>query len=271
MNFYLKCWIPSLSSYSEISELNIGQFTVLAKYMLNNDDTGINKTFENIIENNLQNKIIYPTLTKFDKWFIILFLRAVSISPTLFLQTKKKDNTECNIEAGLLDILTKLSEITIYPIPDLVIEDIKFKFLLGNSLYSPEYPVNLINELVLEGLLVSANNYKETILSQKNILGLVKKHLYEYDRKYSEFFIIQNKNKDLQLSPISVRLTDSLLFQFAKSIFLPFCKVLFGKKYALIKNLGMGQFDVDRLTFLEAQMYLNYYTEEESKKIKKIK
>ena len=53
MNFYLKCWIPSLSSYSEISELNIGQFTVLAKYMLNNDDTGINKTFENIIENNL--------------------------------------------------------------------------------------------------------------------------------------------------------------------------------------------------------------------------
>jgi len=270
MMFYLKCWVPSLSGYTEISELTIEQLTVLSKYLLNQDNNGISKTINIIIQNNLRDKSIYDKFTKFDKWFVAIFLRAVSVSPIAYIQTKKADNVNCSVEYDILKLLTKLSELLIKDIPDLTVGELKFSFRCDHNLFSSDYPINHINNLTYNYNPISINMFKDILKNQKNLISIVKNHLYEYDNQYSSIFLIES-GKNIQLQSVPLRITDDTLFTFLKAMFLPFCKSLYVRKYSLMKNIGLTPEYIDKITYLEGQIYLNNYYEEENKKLKKVK
>jgi len=267
MIFYLKSWVPSLSGYTEISELTIKQLTVLSKFLLNQDHVGISDSLDLILKDNLKNKEVFYALNKFDKWFIIMFLRAVCISPIIYVQTKKLDNVSCSVEFDILKILTKLSELAIIPISDLKIGDINISFECDKSLHSSDFPLCHLKSVDNDNKNLSS--LRQLITKQKNLVNAIKIHLYSYENNYKDIFILES-GKNIQLQPVPFRLTDETLFNFLKATFLPFCKSLYERKYSLLKNVKLTPEYIDNITYLESQIFLNSYYGEESKKLRKV-
>lgn len=270
MIFYLKCWVPSLSSYASISEITIEQLSILSKYIINQDNSGINDNFNNIIKNNLEDKNIFKLLSKYDKWFIAVFLRAVSISPIINIQTKTLSGVSCTAEYDIIKILSRLSEIPVLKIPKLETNGLKFYFKQVLNLYDDSYPFNYIEKIEYNNTLLDLNTIKLDIEKYNNISILIKNHLFYSEHIYNNLFLLENKSVNMPISPIPFRLTDNTLFAFLKSIYLPYCKVLYNKIYALIKKIGFSYNDLKNLTLLEGQIYLNSYYEEENKKLQKV-
>lgn len=268
MDFYLNCWIPTLSGYARISELKNSQLQVLSKYILNEDHVGTDDCFDLILENNVQDKDIINNLTRFDKWFIFCFLRATSISPVVYIQSTTKDGVPCNIELQLFDSLAKLSEATLCYRSTVTIEDLDFDLQAPNKLFSKNTLADSIQSISVKNsseAISDKTSLFQIINDNQGIAILIKDHLAKLDQQHN-YKLIESKNKDIMIKDIPVRLYDNTLFFFLRSIYLPFCKGVYVKQYDLMKKLNMDLKSIKDLTPLEGEILLNLHNETEANK-----
>jgi len=264
MDFSLNCWIPSLSGFTKIKEFKNSQLLLLSKYILNQDHEGTSECFNYIISENILDKNI--NLTRFDKWFILCFLRAVNISPALFLKTTNSANIPCNVELSLFDLLTKLSEINSNPQFNILLENITFTVSTSNNLFSVEPVIDSIKTLKINDQVISSFNEIKTLLhSFDNIKNYLAQELVKYDNN-SQDYIIHNENKTINLNSIRVHVFDNTLFFFLRSIFLPYCKGLYEKYYNLMKYTKLDFYSINSLTPGESEIFLNLYKQDEESK-----
>jgi len=260
MEFYLKCWVPSLKKYVKISELKMAQLDVLSKFILNEDHEGTGEAFEKIIEENLQDKEMFSQLNKFDKWFILCFLRAANISPIVYIQTTTVSGAPCNVELDLFDTLTKLSEVE--PVFDpLNVQDLVFKFKVPSRLYTV-IPGFEALETVDNVQLPSSNLLTENI----SLYELINTFLKTQDTKLDTFYLIKNDNTLVNVSSVTLKLFDNTLFFYTRSIYLPFCKGQYSKRYKLLKHIGLDYKSISQLTPAECDIFVNQYVAEDAEK-----
>jgi hypothetical protein len=268
MDFYLNCWVPTLSGYARISELKNSQLQVLSKYILNEDHVGTSDCFDLILEDNVQDKDIINSLTRFDKWFIFCFLRATNISPVVYIQSTTKDGAPCNIELQLFDSLTKLSEATLSYRSTVTIEDLDFTLQAPNKLFSKNTLADSIQSINVRDsntVIHDKASLFQVVNDHQGIAILLKDHLAKLDRQHN-YRLIENKNKDIMIKDIPVRLYDNTLFLFLRSIYLPFCKGVYVKQYDLMKKLNIDFKSIKDLTPLEGEILLNLHNEAEADK-----
>lgn len=269
MVFYLKCWVPSRRGYVDISELTIYQFTILSKYILNEDHVGTNSAFNEIIKENLKDKEIYNNLNRFDKWFILTFLRAVNISSAVCIQTKNLSGAPCNIETDLFNLLTNLSEILIPQLTQLELEGLKFEFKPLSELYSTNTLCDVISSIHSSEAIIevdSVEKFAKIFSYSPGIFNYLKNYLIYLDTKLSNYYLIEKEDVRLALQNVSVKMYDNTLYYFLRSIFLPFCKGLFKKKFKLLKHIGLDYATIDKMTPAECDIYVNQYIAEENDK-----
>lgn len=269
MVFYLKCWVPSIRSYVEISELTTYQFTILSKYILNEDHIGTNSAFNEIIKENLKNKEIYNNLNRFDKWFILTFLRAVNISSAVYIQTTNLSGAPCNVETDLFNLLTDVSEILIPQLTRLELEGLKFEFKPLSDLYSTNTLCDVVSSIHSSETVIevdSVEKFAKIFSSSPGIFNYLKNYLVYLDTKLSNHYLIKKEDNRLTLQNVSVKIYDNTLYYFLRSIYLPFCKGLFKKKFKLLKHIGLDHATIDKMTPAECEIYVNQYIAEENDK-----
>jgi len=268
MDFYLNCWVPTLSGYARISELKNSQLQVLSKYILNEDHAGTSDCFDLILQDNIQDKDVVNNLTRFDKWFIFCFLRATNISPVVYIQSATKDGAPCNIELQLFDLLTKLSEATLPYRSAATIEDLNFNIQASKNLFSGNTLADSIESIHVKGTNIVINDKAsllQVVSDNHGIAILIKDHLSKLDQQ-SNYKLIENRNKDIAIKDIPVRLYDNTLFLFLRSIYLPFCRGVYVKQYDLMKKLNIDFKSIKDLTPLEGEILLNLHNEAEADK-----
>lgn len=261
-SFYLNCWVPSKKDYVQIRELKMAQYKIIAKYIANNDNYGLGNCFEDIIKTNLKNKTIFNDLTKLDKWFILTFLRASSVSPSLFFITKTKTDTDVTLEYNLFNILTELSEVTLQPIN--IFERDKLKIVLSPT--KNLYTQDVVNESIFSIQFLNEIYYYETLSIQDrtyinssipvNVKSLLANHIKEYDDLYRDILLIKTNNSLKNFTSISLKFFDNTLFDFVRLIYVPFAKSLYKRQYDLIKNLHLSIKDIEQLTPIECDVFL---------------
>lgn len=273
-SFYLNCWVPSQKTYVKLAELKMNQFDILSKYIANNDDENTAMCLENLIESNLQDKSIFNELTRFDKWFMLTFLRASSISPSLYFNTKDVNNNDCNLEFNLFNILTELSEPEFDAIDPIIQNNVTIVAAPSRRLH--------VNDIVLDNLFsITTNNetfYLE-LLSDKekrilfsSIEGKLKTDLLQlidnYDKKYTDMLLIKSNSLLQNFASVKLRLFDNTLYNFIVMIYKPFAKNIYKKKYTLLTKLGLSLSDINDLTPIECDVYTGMLAAElkESKK-----
>lgn len=268
MDFYLNCWVPTLSGYARISELKNSQLQVLSKYILNEDHEGTSNCFDLILKDNVQDRDIVNDLTRFDKWFIFCFLRATNISPVVYIQSTTKDGAPCNIELQLFDLLTKLSEVTLSYRSTVTIEDLDFNIQTSKNLFSKNTLADSIQSINVKDTNTVINDKAslfQIVSDNHGIAILIKDHLTKLDQQ-SNYKLIENRNKDIAIKDIPVRLYDNTLFLFLRSIYLPFCRGVYVKQYDLMKKLNIDFKSIKDLTPLEGEILLNLHNETEADK-----
>jgi len=263
MEFVLNCWVPSLSGFFKVKELKNWQLSTLSKYILNEDHQGTNKCFEEIIKENFIDYDLY-NLNRFDKWFILTFLRAINISPTLYLQTTNKGNIPCNIEISLFDILNRLSEINCINTIDVNVDKITFLLRPYSFLYTEEPVLNSIVAIDYKGQRIANTTLINNLISSNiNLRNYIAQELLLKDSK-SQHYIIKNSNVSLNLNDLPVRTYDNTLFFFVRSVYLPHCKGLYEKQYNLMRFSNFSYSDLQQLTPAESDIFLNLFKRDES-------
>lgn len=273
-DFTLQCWVPSLSSYTRVNELNMGQYGNIAKYILNNDDIGLAEYFEKIIETNFLDKLQIESLTKFDKWFIITFFRAINISPTLTLKAIDPTGKECTYDIDLLSILTTGSEFI--PKQRFVIKLNTLEIEIDNigKIYNNGKEFNFIKsittnnkKILLKNLSLQEN--KKIINEMGNEIINAIKDLIKTRDKFNNSLKLISKNSILKgVYEMPLSLFDNTVFDFLKLIYSPFARGVYAKKYFLMSKIGFSGEEVDKITPLECDIYINLYNQENNSKIK---
>jgi len=265
--FYLNCWVPSLKNYFDIAELKMVQLEILVKYILNGDDNNIEKIFDNIIQDNLIDKSIFSKLTRFDKWFILMFLRATSISSTLHYKIKDVQGNPCAASFSLFDILTDLSEIIIPPIPSLTIDDVTIDFNFSKKLTSSNVFDNIFkitkNQKKYYPQVFNTdkrNRFFDTLAS--SVLPDVTEHLSLYEQNFKNIFIIKNDKQLKDFYSVKFTMFGNTLYEFLKSIFVPYAQSFYKKKFILLSKLGIDLNSLNDLTPFECDVYINHFNSE---------
>jgi len=261
--FFLNCWVPSLKTYIKITELKMYQFEILSKYLLNQDDDSINEVFNEILRENIFDKTIYNSLTRYDKWFILLFLRASSVSSMLYYRAKGENGEACAVSFSLFDILTDLSELDIPTAEPLILDNVKITFSPVNNLYSSNFLHESILKVEMEGKDFYPNmfsyNKKQSFFNtlDKTVIKEVYDHLMKYETKFQNVYIIKNEKKLKDFYAVNFNLFGNTLYGFLKSTFLPHAQGLYKKKYTLITKLGIDNTSIMQFTPSECDIFIN--------------
>jgi hypothetical protein len=270
-SFYLNCWAPSLKQYLKIAELKMYQLEIISKYILNEDDESLNQTFNDILQENLEQKELFYKLTRYDKWFLLLFLRASSVSGQLFYRAKNTDESTCALTFNLFDILTDLSELVIPTIENLKLDDIEITFTPVKDLYSVNYlhesifKIRINNKDFYPGAF--EQNTKERFFNtiDRTAITEIYNHLRKYDQAFESVYIINNDKQLKDFYSVKFNLLGNTLFGFLKSTFIPQAQSLYKKKYTLLTKLNLDSNTINNLTPSECDIYLNIFnTEKES-------
>lgn len=271
--FFLSVWVPSFKRYIKVSELKMYQLEIIAKYILNDDDIALSTALNEILLDNLEDKTHYKELTKFDKWFILTFLRASSIESTVSYIAGEETTT---LTFDLFDILTKLSEIELATIKPLTVADTTFYFNPVSDLFVQDYVLKSITRTKTEDIEflpyeVDANiqhDFYKTI--EETIYNEIKAYINVTELQYKGIFIIENVNNIKNFYSVPFKLYDNTLFYFLKSIFKPAAQNLYTKKYILLSKLHIDLASINQLTPFECDIYIGILNSaENSKKTKK--
>jgi len=268
MKFYLNCWIPSINNYIKVSELSLQQLETLSKYIVNDDDEGTCNYFEHIIQTNVADINIQSKLTRLDKWFILTSLKANNISPKLVIKAKTADDVDCTADYDLFNILTKVSEYTVQFESTLQVKNFAATFQYPKTLFLNNVLVESLAAISLENKTVDfaslpVNNKMQFLQTiDASLQELLKAYLHLQDSKI-ELYLIQNFNNLKNIFDVKLNIFDNTLFYFLKSIYAPYAKSIYLKKYNLISKLGFSLQDINTLTPFEADIYLNIYNNEQ--------
>jgi len=98
MDFYTKCYIPTLKKEIRINSIKFGDFVKINNYIQNSDYESVNKIFNEICENFTK----FPKKIKnLDKFYILLHLKDFFFDPSLRLSGKNEE------ESVIFDVLLK--------------------------------------------------------------------------------------------------------------------------------------------------------------------
>lgn len=267
-SFNLLCWIPSKKNYFRIRELTLLQYELVLKYILNNDDEGLENCFEEIIKLNLGLK----DLNKFDKWFILSFLRAVCISPISVYKIKTKENTTAAADISILEILEKISDKYLKEKIFIETSDLKLEFTIPQNLYSKNILKECFSAAFYNNTQLNLNSKEKDIILDKmssNFKQLIKNNI---SREYDDIsFRLISRLEEFGIKGPYFKLTDNTLFDHVKRLYSLWSNVLQEKKYILIGKIGFSLNDIHNMTPLECEVYINHYKQEQKAISKKLK
>ena len=111
MEFTYKAHLPTLDMDVPVRELTTKDYITLVKCIANDDTTVIESVFEELIKSQLP-KNIYNKITRLDKFFILLTIRAVSVGPTVSLTfTDEPTGKPYTSHVQLFEVLQHIADV----------------------------------------------------------------------------------------------------------------------------------------------------------------
>ena len=267
--FNFLCWVPSQKNYFRLKELNFHQYELILKYILNNDDDGLVNCFDEVLINNLPDRV---KLNKFDKWFILCFLRAVCISPVSVYKVKTKENNTAAADISILEMLEKISDKILKDRITINLQDAELIFTVPHSLVTQDIlKESLIAAVINKDEVILKENEKDIILSKMSdaLKQIAKANISnEFD---DHSFKLLSRLEEFGVKSPSFRITDNTLFEHVKRLYSLWSNVFHEKKYVLINKVGFNVNDIMNMTPIECDVYINHYKQEQRAISKKLK
>lgn len=276
--FSCELYAPSMDKTLRFNEIPIKNLKNIAKYIQNNDDSGLDLYFSDLLRHLCTTDIDVDLLDRVDKFCILIGLRIICINPVLELQfTCNKTNRPYQYKLDLVNVLQKITDLDVLYTDNTIKVNESISITLGfpnNLAYTSDMDIILecidkvtINDRVFN-LKLMAINEREEVLSL--LPGTIYKQVYAH---------ISNK-QDILNKILFVDITNpfdpdsdpmQMFFDGVNNTFLEILKVTYGMNideiyelvYIMARKLQFsGEYIENNMTFAESIVYLNKYKKE---------
>ena len=273
VNFTFQTYLPNKQKYIRFRQFDGKTHLVVGKYIQNNDMPSILQEFKNIIETCCEEPIDVSSLTNVDLFCILLNLRIMCISQTFDYEavvTTDEEKVKQTQKLDLYDILDKVTNHEARCIKSFNVDD-RYKISLGlpKGFYIQDIDtliVDVIDSIELLGKKYDMKNLtadeKTMILDELpgDVLTMITDHIRGLDHDYKIKVFDRVLSGDL--SEIELKLFDNSLFEFIKAMYNCNLQEQYYIRYIMVKRLGFRLQDVDDITPIDTQNYINLYREE---------
>lgn len=262
MAFYLNFDSPSQKRSFKIKEMSLRQFKELNKYILNNNNLYIEKYFDEILLENLENKEDFYYFTNYDKFCCFVMLRCVCVSPDLDLFSNK-----ANIKVNLLDFLNKILsfnftfEKNVELFPFKINLTLPRTFLFYNFLNLSDHMINTI-QVEDETIYFTSLTSEEREQMLRSLPAAILNFIEDYFKELNTQFNGLTLNIPTLEEPIPLNLFDSSMLEVLKILFKTNLNNLYELQYILTSKLNYNPEYLDNSTFIENLIILKLYEAE---------
>ena len=274
MEFKYSAYIPSTDSFVPVRQLKTKEYVELVKYITNNDPIALIGAYDELISE-LVSDVKISSLTRVDKFFILLTIRAICVGPVLTMEfedsTTKKPYTT---HVELFPIMQKIADI-----------EYKFKkrIKLGNNISATlRIPGSLYiesgDDLLVECIDSLTINKKHHDLSTFNVdekqqvvdglpgvlLGDIYRYINEGLEKFAQVDLFNkiNPHNTTEQEKYSVNIFDTSMYSFITLCFNESLNYIRDILYILQRKCNFSGEILHNSTFAEVRMYVDLYQEE---------
>jgi len=274
MEFKYSAYIPSTDSFVQVKQLKTREYIELVKYIANSDPIALINAYDELISE-LVTEVRVSSLTRVDKFFILLTIRAICVGPVLTMSfedaaTKKPYTTHVE----LFPIMQKIADIEFkFKKRIKLSDDISATLRIPSSLY-----VESGDDLLVECINSVTINKKQHDLSTFNIdekqqvvdglpgvlLGDISRYINEGLEKFAEVDLFNkiNPHNIKEQEKYSVNIFDTSMYSFINLCFNESLNYIRDILYILQRKCKFSGDIIYNSTFAEVRMYIDLYEEE---------
>lgn len=272
-DFTFQTYLPTQQKYHRFKLFDGRTHLLIAKYIQNNDDSSVLKSFKRLIEETCVDTIHVEKLSIVDMFCILLNLRIMCISQTFDFEATVTNSSESVKRTQKLDLYDILDKVTNHPTGYLqqVKTDDGYDISLGVPLGMEPMTIEHLIVNVVERITLLNKTYElhDLTVDQKNTIldnlpGDVLTYITQYiSRMDNEYRIkVFDFIADGDLSKIELKLFDNSLYEFIKAMYNCNLQEQYYIRYLMVKRLGFSLQDVEEITPIDTSNYINLYREE---------
>jgi len=271
MKFSTKIFLPILKREVRFSSINNQNYFDIIRFIINDDNEGLNDYFEWLITDIVIDKNIIQDLSNIEKFLILLDNRNLTIGNILNLNNSKNikiDISILNIKKNIIDKLKVLDLTKRCKINDIDLELSLPKSMIINNL--DDLYKEIIDKIVVDDKIINFNfltNFdKDDIISNipLNSSNDIFNYIKNSQNLLSNFNII-SKNDKIGLDNVQLNLFDSSLFFFLKSIFKDDLLNFYELEYNMVSKMNFTIDNFMKLTPNECKLFIKFYNTEKKK------
>ena len=274
MEFKYSAYIPSTDSFVKVGQLTTKDYIELVKYITNADPLALIEAYDDVISQ-LTNNIDVKSLTRVDKFFILLTIRAICVGPLLsmtFEDVKSTKSYTSHVE--LFPVMQRIADIE-YEFKRCIkiTNNISVFIKLPSSLYiedSNDLLVECIDSIKIDNY---THNLSEFTINEKqqvvnNLPGILMVDLYKYINdgleKFAEvnLFKKMNPHNPSENEVYSVNIFDTSMYNFINLCYNESLNYIRDIMYILQRKCNFSGEILHNSTFAEIRMYIDLYEEE---------
>lgn len=267
MEFRYAAYIPSIDDFTKARQLTTSNYIELVKYISNGNKQYIAAAYDEVLQD-LCPEVELNSLTKLDKFFLLLTIRAISVGPLLSLSFDV-NGKQATARISLLEMLQKLADIEYPAIETIKISDnVKVGIRIPETLYEEDtqtMALKCINNISIGDRDMSLVNLgiDEKLQLIDALPGSFYKQFINYINRgverYSSVELFKIHGSD---EPYTVNVFNNTLFDFVNLCYGDSLSYIKDALYVLVKICNFDSNILMNSTFAEIRMYIDMYEEE---------
>lgn len=271
-NFTYQTYLPVEQKYVQCTTFTGKTHLTLSKYIQNDDNRNVVRLFKEMIHTTCIDSIDINALATVDLFCLLLNMRIMSVSQTFDYEAVSQTQTERIKRTQKLDLYDILDKVTNFDdgyMSDIVVDDIYTITLSTPRSFKTSTAEDLILDVVDRlgvgdktfNLCTLTNTEKTRILDE--LPGDAMIRIIDYIKKLDHKYRIRVFNTtDENLSEIELKLFDNSMFEFIKAMYNSNLQEQYYIRYIMVKRLGFRLNDVENISPIDTQNYINLYREE---------
>jgi hypothetical protein len=274
MEFKYSAYIPSTDSFVQVEQLKTKDYIELVKYITNDEPTALIRAYDELLAD-LCPDIDVSTLTRVDKFFILITVRAICVGPILNVSFEDaKSNKPYTTHVELFPIMQRIADIEFkfkkrIKINNNVSVDIK----IPRSLYiasGEDLLIECIDRIIINKKTHDLKNFTVSEKSQvvDSLPGVLMTDLYEYINEGMEVFADVdlfnklNPHNPADNEKYSVNIFDTSMYSFINLCYNDSLSYIRDILYVLQRKCHFSGDILYNSTFAEIRMYIDLYEDE---------
>jgi hypothetical protein len=271
MKFTNKTYLPILKKDVRYTCINNENYFQIIKFILNNDDEGLNEYFEWILNEIIVQKDIIKHMSNIEKFLILLDNRSMTIGNVLSIKSEKNAKVDMHISSIKNKIINNISNIELTKVCSFdnsrIYLSLPKTMIIDNidTIYN-----EVINKIEVENDVIEFYSLTEeeklSIIS--NIPAVLSNDILSFVQNSQENLTkisLINKNAHIGIEEININCYDSTLFLFLKSIFKDDLMNFYELQFNMMTKMNVSNDHFMSLTPNECKLFVKFYNEEKKK------